>query len=856
MSIVHRSNENLGLALIHTLFLREHNRIADQLSDLNRHWNDEMLFQEARRIVGAQLQHIAYNEFLPHVLGEETIDNFGLRLQTDGYYDGYDLGINPIVENAVANAVFAFLYTTMPDTMERYSKELNMMGAMKLNDMLFDTSQVFSNKLDEYMMGMVSQNGRQADAFVIDEVTNSLGEKEREAFDFVAFTIQQGRDHGLPGYVEFRRACRLDEENKIESFEDLINVMKPDVLKRLMSLYANVYDVDLFTGGLAERTMAGALVGPTFSCLLARQFDNLRRGDRFWYENDLPPSAFSKEQLAEIRKSTLARILCDNGDKMDFVQPEVMLTSDVFLNAFQYCNTDIIERIDLSKWKTSPRDFTSNLTISDEILETEFASARRAANDRFERDRLIGSGSSNKLSHSQLLHYKTTQAKIATLKISNASLVFEKATYGLLRHLRHGRDRETTNDLFNDVSQLVSSLSRLDLADYVKNEALMQSAIIDEQCHEQSLPCDHTTPYRTISGWCNNLAHPDYGQSMTMFERFLPPAYDDGISRPRWRSKRTGRPLPSARLVSSNVHDDVSSPHLRYSLAMMQYGQFLDHDMTFTPQYLTSGGQLLNCKTCDSAETIHPECWPIEIPPNDVYFSQSGTKQCLHFVRSINAQRTLGRREQMNQLTSYIDASNVYGSDICEAKKLRAFQRGRLNSTRHPVAGFKDLLPQTATHIECKAPSGYCFLAGDLRASEQPSLACMHTIWMRQHNRVAEELSKLNPNWNDERLYQMTRKIIGAMVQHVTFNEFLPRLLGMNNIDHFGLKLEVNGYYDGYDPTCSSMLRNEFSAAVYRLGHTLLKPSFERLDANYKTARKPLKLREAFFNSDMLYQRK
>lgn len=70
--------------------------------------------------------------------------------------------------------------------------------------------------------------------------------------------------------------------------------------------------------------------------------------------------------------------------------------------------------------------------------------------------------------------------------------------------------------------------------------------------------------------------------------------------------------------------------------------------------YLTSAGQLLNCRSCDSANTVHPECWPIPIPKNDQFF-KSTRRQCLHFVRSMNAQKSLGPREQLNALTSYID---------------------------------------------------------------------------------------------------------------------------------------------------------------------------------------------------------
>ena len=131
----------------------------------------------------------------------------------------------------------------------------------------------------------------------------------------------------------------------------------------------------------------------------------------------------------------------------------------------------------------------------------------------------------------------------------------------------------------------------------------------------------------------------------------------------------------------------------------------------------------------------------------------------------------------------------------------------------------------------------------------------MHTIFMREHNRIAEQLSKINIHWNDEQLYQNTRKIVSALIQQITFGEFIPRLIGMDYMDRFELGLLSSGYYQQYDPKCSATMKNEIAAAVYRLGHTLLKPSFERLDVNYKTSKKPLMLREAFFNSDMLYQR-
>lgn len=235
---MNRVNENLGLAIIHTLFLREHNRIARQLSMLNPHWTDNELFEESRKIVSAQIQHITYSEFLPYVLGEETIDRYNLRLLNEDFYHGYDMSVDATVHNAVANAVFAFLFTTMPSTMERYSEDLNMLGHIKMTESYFNPSEMYSNKFDQYLMGMISQNAKSSDPFVTDEMTNGLSEEAKEVFDFVAFAIQRGRDHGLPGYVEYRRACRI--EPNIDRFDDLATVVRSDVLKRLATLYKYV----------------------------------------------------------------------------------------------------------------------------------------------------------------------------------------------------------------------------------------------------------------------------------------------------------------------------------------------------------------------------------------------------------------------------------------------------------------------------------------------------------------------------------------------------------------------------------------------------------------------------------------
>lgn len=132
---------------------------------------------------------------------------------------------------------------------------------------------------------------------------------------------------------------------------DVINV---ETVDRLQRVYNHVDDIDLFTGGLSERPVTGGVVGPTFACIIGQQFLNLRKGDRFWYENGNHPGAFTPTQLQEIRKSSLSRIICDGLDDIESLQPFAFLTVDGFNNQRRACKSTGIPRVNLRAWAEKP----------------------------------------------------------------------------------------------------------------------------------------------------------------------------------------------------------------------------------------------------------------------------------------------------------------------------------------------------------------------------------------------------------------------------------------------------------------------------------------------------------------------
>ena len=114
------------------------------------------------------------------------------------------------------------------------------------------------------------------------------------------------------------------------------------------------------------------------------------------------------------------------------------------------------------------------------------------------------------------------------------------------------------------------------------------------------------------------------------------------------------------------------------------------------------------------------------------------------------------------------------------------------------------------------------YILGDSRVNEQPNLAVMHTLFLREHNRVARKLGEINPQWEDETLFQESRRIVVAEWQHIVYNEWLPILLGQENMDRFGLYPLTKGFSNSYKTDFDPRIKNSFAAAAFRIGHTMI----------------------------------
>ncbi|XP_034944440.1 peroxidase-like [Chelonus insularis] len=344
-----RVNQNPQLTVLQILLIREHNRIARILKKINSHWNDETIFQESRRIVIAEYQQISYYEWMPIIVGPENAYNHKLiyEIGENEYIDDYDVNVNPSVLNEHSNGAFRVFHSLIAGYLKLIAEDRSSQKSLRLSDWFQKPGIIEqANNMDDLTRGLADQPEQARNEYYDHEITLYLFRGlSKLGSDLKALDIHRGRDHGLPTYNDYRSFCGL---KRAQTWSDFADWISPKNIQKLIQLYESPDDVDFVVGGSLEENSEDALTGPTFLCVIIEQFYRTRVGDRYWFESSDPVIAFTKEQLSEIRKTTLARFMCDNSDGIISIQRRAFeRLSDK--NPLVSC--DELPSIDFSYWK-------------------------------------------------------------------------------------------------------------------------------------------------------------------------------------------------------------------------------------------------------------------------------------------------------------------------------------------------------------------------------------------------------------------------------------------------------------------------------------------------------------------------
>lgn len=340
--------------------------------------------------------------------------------------------------------------------------------------------------------------------------------------------------------------------------------------------------------------------------------------------------------------------------------------------------------------------------------------------------------------------------------------------------------------------------------------------------------------YRTYDGSNNNLAHPGWGMAKDNVLHNIPTAFSDSMSAP------AGKDRPNPRVISNSLlaqNGSLLDTRMGLSDYTWAFGQLLDHDFGLTDDDLT-------------------QPLMIHVPSGDPWYDPQGLGTVVLPMARNKFDPASGTdpsnpRRFPNEITAYIDASNVYGSDEKRAHWLRSFSDGKLKVSKGNLLPFNTVTGEFDGAIDPDAPNmgqatghtGPKFVAGDVRANENAVLTCMHTLFVREHNRQCDVLKKLHPDWTDEQLYQHARKMVSGITQAIVYEEWLPAI---------GVKLEP---YQGYNDSIHAQVYNVFTAAAFRLGHTMLSSKLMRMDNDGKTTPEgDVLLRDIFFNPGLVYE--
>lgn len=256
--------------------------------------------------------------------------------------------------------------------------------------------------------------------------------------------------------------------------------------------------------------------------------------------------------------------------------------------------------------------------------------------------------------------------------------------------------------------------------------------------------------FRSPTGECNNILNRNWGARGDIFLRLLEPNYADGRSQPRTSVSSHALPPPESIVQTLQQSIDETIPHPHITAMLPAWGQLLSYDLI----QITSMSDKIKCcrNTTKNRQSID------EL---DQCYVRSG-ENCREYKRTVPSHDTdnceFKYRNQMNVASGFIDGSGLYGATDKEFQSVRTYRNGKVDIRACP------------------------------RCTESGAVGALHTILLKEHNRICDTLSQRNPAWSDSTLFLEARRAVIAQIQHITYNEFLPIILGQQIANRESLK--------------------------------------------------------------------
>lgn len=228
-----RGNQHPALNALQTLFMRRHNQHAEALAKVNPQWSDEIVFWEARRLLTAEYNHITYGEYLQSLFSKELLSYFNLLPLKHGFTK-YEPETDHSSIHEWATAAGRFGHSQINENFVIKNEHERI--PYRMRDVFFEMSLIHLGQTDGIIRGLTSEPALEVDPFFSVDVRNFLYQlpNRTTGLDLVSINILRGRDHGIPGYINYLDYCF---GTKVSDWSDLYEYIPQKQVDNFARLY-------------------------------------------------------------------------------------------------------------------------------------------------------------------------------------------------------------------------------------------------------------------------------------------------------------------------------------------------------------------------------------------------------------------------------------------------------------------------------------------------------------------------------------------------------------------------------------------------------------------------------------------